>query len=58
MNTWSWRIPFLTAISMVLISFMGPRRVEESAAFQQFQQHSEPPRAPLREVLSQHTPAV
>lgn len=58
MTAWGWRIPFLSAIPMVMISFMVRRRVEESVAFQQFQQHNEPPKAPLKEVLSQHTPAV
>ncbi|MFJ4292114.1 MFS transporter [Cupriavidus sp. NPDC089707] len=51
-------IPFLSAIPMVTISFLVRKRVEESVAFQQFQQHNEPPKAPLKEVFSQHMPAV
>ncbi|WP_354686245.1 MFS transporter [Cupriavidus necator] len=58
MTAWGWRIPFLSAIPMVMISFLVRKRVEESVAFQQFQQHSEPPKAPLKEVFSLHTPAV
>nr|WP_315597257.1 MFS transporter [uncultured Cupriavidus sp.] len=58
MTEWGWRIPFLTAIPMVMISVLVRKRVEESVAFQQFQQHSEPPKAPLTEVLSQHMPSV
>lgn len=58
MIAWGWRVPFLTAMPMVLISFLVRRRVEESVAFQQFQQHSEPPKAPMKEVFGQHMPAV
>ncbi|WP_084085090.1 MFS transporter [Cupriavidus sp. USMAA2-4] len=58
MSEWGWRIPFLTAIPMVLVSSLVRKRVEESVAFQQFQQHSEPPKAPLKEVFGQHMPAV
>ncbi|WP_083831011.1 MFS transporter [Herbaspirillum lusitanum] len=54
MAEWGWRIPFLLAIPMVLISTAVRRRVEESAAFQEFQAHNEPVKAPLREVLTQH----
>ena len=55
---WGWRIPFLLAIPMVIVSTAVRRRVEESAAFQEFQAHNEPTKAPLREVLTQHTSKV
>ncbi|PLP96811.1 MFS transporter [Cupriavidus pauculus] len=58
LSAWGWRIPFLSAIPMVLISFLVRKRIEESVAFQQFQQHNEPTKAPLTEVFSQHMPAV
>lgn len=58
MQAWGWRIPFLMAIPMVVISSMVRKRVEESVAFKQFQEHSEPPKAPLREVFTAHMPAV
>ncbi len=58
MAEWGWRIPFLTAIPMVMISFLVRKRVEESVAFQKFQQHGEPPKAPLTEVFNEHMPSV
>ncbi|WP_269759154.1 MFS transporter [Variovorax sp. E3] len=58
MQQWGWRIPFLLAIPMVIVSTAVRRRVEESAAFQEFQAHNEPTKAPLREVLTQHTAKV
>ncbi len=58
MQQWGWRIPFLLAIPMVIVSTAVRRRVEESAAFQEFQAHNEPTKAPLREVLTQHTSKV
>ncbi|AMP03496.1 MFS transporter [Collimonas pratensis] len=58
MQQWGWRIPFLLAIPMVLVSTVVRRRVEESRAFQEFQAHNEPTKAPLREVLTQHRPRV
>ena len=58
MQQWGWRIPFLLAIPMVIVSTAVRRRVEESAAFQEFQAHNEPTKAPLREVLTQHASKV
>lgn len=58
MSDWGWRIPFLSAIPMVILSFLVRRQVEESVAFQQFQEHSEPPKAPLTEVFSKHFASV
>ena len=54
MVEWGWRIPFLMAIPMVLVSTAVRRRVEESAAFQAFQADHEPAKAPLREVHTVH----
>ena len=58
MQQWGWRIPFLLAIPMVLVSTAIRRKVEESAAFKEFQAHNEPTKAPLREVLTEHTSKV
>lgn len=57
-QAWGWRVPFLMALPMVAISAIVRRRIEESVAFRQLQAHSEPPKAPLREVLSEHLGAV
>lgn len=58
MSDWGWRIPFLSAIPMVILSFLVRRKVEESVAFKQFQAHSEPPKAPLTEVFRNHFASV
>ncbi|MFP4591848.1 MFS transporter [uncultured Ralstonia sp.] len=58
MQAWGWRVPFLMAIPMVIVSSMVRRRVEESVSFQQFQAHHEPPKTPLREVLREHGRSV
>ncbi len=58
MQAWGWRVPFLMAIPMVIVSSMVRRRVEESVSFQRFQAHHEPPKAPLREVLTEHGSSV
>lgn len=58
MQAYGWRIPFLLAIPMVIISALVRRSIEESTAFKHFQAHNEPPKAPLREVLTQYRGAV
>lgn len=58
MQDYGWRIPFLLAIPMVIISALVRRRIEESAAFKNFQAHNEPPKAPLREVLTKYRAEV
>jgi len=58
MRTWGWRVPFLLAIAMTVMSAIVRSRVEESLTFKQFQTRDKPPQAPLREVLTKHARQV
>jgi MFS family permease len=52
---WAWRLPFLASVLLILFGFWIRRRIEESPAFVEVQEHRhEVPRAPLREALGQH----
>jgi len=58
LHDWGWRVPFLMAIPMVAISAAVRRRIDESLAFTRSLRESEPPKAPLKEVLEAHVPAL
>jgi MHS family proline/betaine transporter-like MFS transporter len=58
LHDWGWRIPFLAAVPLVLISAYVRTRVEESVAFKKTLEHSEPLKAPLNEVFAHHRAAM
>ncbi len=52
LREWGWRVPFLLAIPLVLISCKMRHNVEETPEFKAFLEKEQPPKAPIREVLS------
>ncbi|HEV3426059.1 MAG TPA: MFS transporter [Paraburkholderia sp.] len=58
LHSWGWRIPFLMALPLVLVSAYVRKRVEESAAFRKSLENSEPVKAPLKEVFARHRAAM
>ena len=58
MQAWGWRVPFLLALPLVALSAVLRHNVEETPAFQRFLANSQPPKAPVREVLAEQRPAV
>ena len=54
LHDWGWRIPFLMSLPLVIFSAIMRRRIEESAVFRRVAESSEPPKAPLSEVLKHH----
>lgn len=58
LQDWGWRIPFFLAIPLVIFSCLMRHNVEETPEFKAFASKEKPPAAPVREVLSNHLPAV
>jgi MFS transporter, MHS family, proline/betaine transporter len=52
LREWGWRIPFLLSIPLVLISCKMRHNVEETPEFKAFLEKEQPPKAPIKEVLS------
>lgn len=52
---WAWRIPFIASIFLIAFGFWVRRRIEESPAFVEVQEHrQEVAKAPLREAIKDH----
>jgi MHS family proline/betaine transporter-like MFS transporter len=58
LHAWGWRIPFLMALPLVLLSAFVRQRIEESAAFRKSLETSQPVKAPLKEVFAHHRAAL
>lgn len=54
MQSWGWRIPFLVSAPLTLMGWYIRRRLHESPAFQQLDEHQEVRRSPLRAIFSLH----
>ncbi|MBB2930544.1 MFS transporter [Paraburkholderia silvatlantica] len=54
LHDWGWRIPFLSALPLVLLSAYMRRSIEESAAFRRALESEKPAKAPLSEVFSKY----
>ncbi|WP_413796951.1 MFS transporter [Streptomyces iranensis] len=54
MSAWGWRIPFLLAIPLLLLSLRLRLRLEDSAEFRQLAAESRLERFPLRRVVQEH----
>src|SRR3984957_10664420 len=54
--SWGWRIPFLLSVLVLLAGYIIRREVEETPAFREEQAKHTTPTAPVREVLTNHTP--
>ncbi|MEU8493490.1 MFS transporter [Pseudonocardia alni] len=55
---WGWRIPFLIAGPLLVGAVLYRMRVEDSPLFQQMIDTSEPPKAPITEVVRDHRRSV
>jgi metabolite-proton symporter len=57
-ESWGWRLPFLSGVLLMLVSFYLNRRIEETPVFKEMvTRHEEEPaarRSPLAVVLSEH----
>jgi MFS transporter, MHS family, proline/betaine transporter len=58
LHDWGWRIPFLMALPLVLVSAYVRKRIEESAVFRKTIEQSKPVKAPLKEVFTHHRAAL
>lgn len=58
LHDWGWRIPFLMALPLVLLSAFMRHRIEESAVFRRAAETSGPVKAPLADVFRNHCPAM
>src|SRR3984957_9172458 len=51
-----WRIPFLLSVLVLIVGVIIRREVEETPAFREEQAKHTTPTAPVREVLTNHSP--
>lgn len=58
MREWGWRIPYLIAAPLTVVAWYIRRRVEESPAFRELQDHDDVPTAPLRDGLIRYWPVM
>ncbi|MBU9687658.1 MULTISPECIES: MFS transporter [Burkholderia] len=58
MHAGGWRIPFLAALPLVLLSALIRKRVDESVAFRQSAARHETVKAPLSELFAHHRAAL
>lgn len=55
MHSWGWRVPFLCGAPLGLIGLYLRLKLEDSAAFTSAVEKGETARAPLREIITEHT---
>jgi MFS family permease len=53
-QSWGWRVPFLISAFVVLAGYIIRRRVEETPAFREEQEHHEVPKAPIRQAVREN----
>ncbi len=58
LNQWAWRIPFLMSIPLIVLCFWARLRVEDSPKFKEIVSEGKVPKAPFRELLREHRPAL
>lgn len=51
---WGWRVPFLLSAVVVVAGYIIRRRVEETPAFREEQEHDEVPKAPIKQAVSEN----
>ncbi len=54
--SWGWRIPFLLSVLVLIVGVIIRREVEETPAFREEQAKHTTPTAPVKEVLTNHSP--
>src|ERR1700733_7700319 len=55
-NAWGWRVPFILSFAVIAVGVIIRREVEETPAFREEQAKHTTPTAPVREVLTNHSP--
>ncbi|HEY3263218.1 MAG TPA: MFS transporter [Pseudonocardiaceae bacterium] len=50
-QTWGWRIPFLLSVVVVIAGYIIRRRVDETPAFLEEENHGEVPKAPIVQAI-------
>jgi MHS family proline/betaine transporter-like MFS transporter len=58
MQSWGWRIPFLVSIPLTALCFWARSRLEESPHFKKVLLEHKVPRAPLRDLFTNHRRAL
>lgn len=58
MQSWGWRIPFLVSIPLTAVCFWARSRLEESPHFKKALVEHKVPRAPLRDLFTNHRAAL
>ncbi len=58
MSAWAWRIPLLLSVPLIAICFWARSRIEDSPEFERLAREARLSKTPLREVVSQHLPAL
>ncbi|MCZ3378423.1 MFS transporter [Rhizobium sp. AG207R] len=58
MLVWGWRIPFLFAVPLVILSALLRHNVEETPAFKQFISKAKPKRASITRVVAEHPASI
>lgn len=57
-HTWGWRVPFYFSLLVVIAGYLIRRRVDETPAFREEEQHQEVAKAPVVQVFRQNPGAV
>jgi len=57
-HTWGWRVPFYFSLLVVVAGYLIRRRVDETPAFREEQEHQEVAKAPVVQVFRQNPGAV
>ncbi|MGP6170395.1 MFS transporter [Microbacterium sp. A204] len=58
MAEWGWRVPFLAAIPLIVVSVWLRGKMEETPAFEAAEEDGTTTKSPLREVLRYHWPSL
>ncbi|MBN9790657.1 MFS transporter [Pseudonocardia sp. TMWB2A] len=58
LSAFGWRIPFLLALPLVVLTLIARHRLEDSEEFEQSRASGELPKAPVREVFTHHRRAL
>lgn len=58
MAAWGWRVPFLCAIPLIIVSLVIRANIEESPIFAEAKAHNTVVKAPLTEVITRHWKSV
>ncbi|WP_238586452.1 MFS transporter [Rhodococcus rhodochrous] len=58
MSEWAWRLPFLMAVPLIVVSLIIRARIDETPLFEQAQKHNEVAQSPIADLFRNHKKAV